>query len=234
MKSRKPWLAVGVSLVLLLAGAGLMVARPWEGSPTGVSLASGLYNWAQNGTATFNTDVNGKTYMLSDTFMVKQNMRFGTTALPAGWHVTRDSGSGAEAARYDIANDDKKATVKTNNMANNTGKLFDTQLVCSEYVAKRASSSNFLEQYKIAALGTVKTGQASKYVVAVDNGDGVEMYTVKFSYIDMTGVMHYSVVLYRCGGANSLQITVDGTVSEEATNETVTNVVKHIVLKGAA
>ena len=223
------WFKFGaIAVIVVLGSAGvvaflLLVAQNKEQGITSLSLT-------QLDKIVTQPNVSGKTYLLTDEFAVTPSMRFSTQQLPKGWHVAEDSGNGSEAAVYNLETDDKTTTVKTTNLSSALAAQYESTEKCSQELAQRYSSSSFIETYFSAAPGTVTTGTYMTYVVSTNDGNGVEMGRVDYSYKNANGATVYGSRLLRCGSNNVLTINVSG-LSEQAVMGAVVTVVKSLVLK---
>lgn len=218
---------IGVAAVLV---AGIIVAYLFlekNGATKGISSVSMDNTWFAK---LAEPTVSGVTYSLSDQLNVGVSTRFTSTSLPEGWHVTEDSGSGGEAAVYNLAANDKQTVVKTTNLASALAGQYDTVSKCTQELTERYTSSEFLVSYIGATEGSVVSGAYTTYVVATADGNGIEMGRVDYSYKDKDGAMQYATRLIRCSTGNILSVTITGP-DQKAEMDAVTEIFKYLVVK---
>lgn len=228
--TKLPLIILTLAVLGILAGIGFVWFQQKPGGA--VSVTASVGNWSLGVPTNTSVAATGKTYLLSDEFPLTKQMRFGLSAVPAGWHITESKGTGDESAVYNLESNDKRTVVKSSNTASSASTLYGDLKQCSNFLVERFSSAGYLEEYKIAAPGTTKAAKYSTYTIVTEKGDGVELARADFSYQDTKGVTHYVAALYRCGKTNTIAIVVNSTAGEAALNAALDVVVKELILKG--
>lgn len=175
-------------------------------------------------------EVSGVTYSLDDQVAIGVSTRFTSASLPDGWHVTEDSGSGNEAAIYNLETSDKQTVVKTTNLASALAAQYDSVSKCTQELTERYTSSEFLVNYVGAVEGSVVAGEYSTYVVATADGNGIEVGRIDYSYKDKNGTTQYGTRLIRCGANNILSVNITGP-DQKAEMDAVTEIFKYVVVR---
>lgn len=219
-------LIIGLVILVLSMGIVSYAMLSSKNAATGISSV----NIASLPKTLVQPSVTGKVYGLNDVYAVTATTRFSAKTVPSGWHVTEDSGTGSEAAVYNLETDDKKAKIKTVNLASAYAAQYTSISKCSEELTLRYSSSDYLESFSGAVKGSVTTGSYTTYTVLTSDGNGVEMGRVDYSYKDTAGVTQYATRLLRCGSTSILSVVVSS-ADKERVASAIVEVVKELVVK---
>lgn len=224
---------LGGVLTLIILGGGsyyifYVLAQPREAISTSQSTAP---YWDAASEPAKSTGVSGKVYGVSGAYEISATMHIQPQPLMTGWKVSAENGSANETIKYKATSGDEKSTLTTLNAASTSSRLFTSLEECTKGLVERYASVDMLTQFDNAIPGTVKTGEYKTYTVAMENGEGLSMGMVVYSYTDTENVAHSEARLLRCGTNNILSVVLSAG-DEKALSTLIDAVLPVLIVKG--